>query len=137
MRTRTTFRDADLTVGSSCEIYVYGPQTAIAYEQVMSLPIRHRYEYCRAAIRYLVRELLVCYSPEDAVRIFHETFPHYREYRQSYVTSDVYRAGYKTLREAADKDSDDYFEAVDTGREPPFQPCTTPKEAYERYRLAV
>jgi len=102
----------------------------------MNMEIRKHANYCQTAIRCLVRELLTSYSHDDAMRIFHERFPHYREYRASFTYWDLRRAGYNILRDAADRDTWTYYDAIDEGREPPFEPADSPYAAYERYGLA-
>lgn len=124
LRKRTTFADEFFSVRSAHEILCYGPETARAVAFVASMPEWKNYIYCRKAIRDLVRHL------GCDMRMFHEKYPDYRERRASYRSCDLYRTGFTIIRHAAEVDTDCYF----SSRNPPFEVCHTPLEAYFRYR---
>lgn len=134
MRQRQTFWDRALCVGNSSELLLYGPRTAKAYakvtplrdeleqEIVKSIPVRRR-------ILRMLRDY-GGYSFQDACGIV-------QRMKLGPTYCDLARFGYDRIYRAADADTETYSNAMDSGLSEPFEPCGSPREAYERYGAAA
>jgi hypothetical protein len=126
----------DMRVGRADEHLYYGPESAKAYREVsvIHLTILAERDQAIEQLRPIYRALRSAgYSIGDSNREVARLHPNLRAKASPWRQLD--RAGYQLIHDAAEQDTDTYFAVLEVMNEPPWEPCSSPREAHERYGL--